>query len=136
MSNDLPLDELYERVAIYDLVDSGPSPDDLTTAPMLDLWAALQDRSGHVMLFGLVSGHPTLGDRDIHTLMLFGLDAQAGWARTYSRWYQIGEKHPGCGQDAYRRPNLITLTELRDVHAILAAQAKTTRALAAEARKQ
>lgn len=136
MSNELPLGELYERVAIYDLVNSGPSTDDLVTAPMLDRWAAMQDRWGEIMLFGRVSGHPILGDRDIHTSMLFGLDAHAGWARTYSRWYRVGAQHLGRGREAFRLPTLITLTELRDVQTILDAQARTTRALAAEARKQ
>jgi len=135
MSSDRPIDDLNERIALYDLVDAGPSIADLTTAPTLDRWTAMQDRLGQIMLFGRVSNHPRLGDRDIHTSMLFGLDVQAGWARTFSRWYRVGAQHSGRGQDAFRLPTLITLTDLRDVQAILAAQARTTRALAAEARK-
>lgn len=136
MSNEIPLDELYERVALYDLVDSGPSTDDLTTAPTLDQWTAVQDIWGEIMLFGSVRNHPRLGSRSIHTSMLFGLDVQAGWARTYRRWYRVGAQHPGRGQEAFRLPSLITLTDLQDVQAILAAQARATRALVAAARKQ
>jgi len=49
-------------------------------------------------LVGRVTGHPLLGDRpQIRTSPLFLLDAEQGWARTWSRFYRLGPPHrPEC----------------------------------------
>ncbi len=69
--------------------DGSPSADDLAAAPILDFWQpALRD--GHA-IFGIVNGHPRIPDD--HTALttdVFALDADAGWARTWSRFYRLG----------------------------------------------
>jgi len=42
-------------------------------------------------LAGATTGHPLLGDCPIiRTSELFAIDADRGWARTYSRFYRLG----------------------------------------------
>ncbi|MGQ2908439.1 MAG: DUF6634 family protein [Aliihoeflea sp.] len=68
------------------------------SAPTLDWWSPAVRPS--VCLEGLVSGHPVLvgQDRAIRTSELWHLDQEAGWARTYSRWYRLGQPAPALGQ--------------------------------------
>jgi hypothetical protein len=64
----------------------------LANAPTLENWsfAALFSPC----LIGEVTGHPLLGDRpSIHTSQLMVLDAERGWARTWSRFYRLGAPH-------------------------------------------
>lgn len=42
------------------------------------------------ILLGSATGHPLLGNKDIHTSQLFFIDPSVGLARTYSRWYRLG----------------------------------------------
>ncbi|MDD9739187.1 ATP-dependent Lon protease [Marinovum sp. SP66] len=72
-------------------VKTGPTPEDLENAPILDLWRPLANAHGAVVLWGQVTGHPRITASRIITSRLFALDRQAGWARTYSRWYRLGE---------------------------------------------
>jgi len=130
-----PLEDLIAQAEIYDLVDVGPTVPDLAYAPKLDNWVAMQDRVGHIMLFGHVTGHPRLGDRDIHTSQVYGLDAEAGWARTHNRWYRLGTQHPGQGKEAFRLPTLHTLSGSDEIRAVLTADADMVRALMARIRK-
>ena len=71
------------------IADGGPSPADLRAAPLLDYW-----RLAHrpePALIGLVHGHPLLRDgRTTLTSLAVVLDADAGWARTWSRYYRLG----------------------------------------------
>jgi len=63
---------------------------DLGAAPILEGWAL----GGLVApcLLGAVIGHPLLGSRPhIHTSQLIAMDADLGWARTWSRFYRLGE---------------------------------------------
>ncbi|MDT8853446.1 hypothetical protein RNZ50_00035 [Paracoccaceae bacterium Fryx2] len=61
-------------------------------APVLDPWFVVRDPASALCLSGAVSNHPLLSGegRWVATSMLFGLDPQAGHARTYSRWYRLG----------------------------------------------
>ncbi len=70
--------------------EAGPSAADIATAPRLELWRPMLSRYGMPILWGRASGHPRLGDDMITTSALIALDAEAGWARTFSRWYQLG----------------------------------------------
>ncbi|MFT3691334.1 MAG: hypothetical protein QM789_21045 [Paenirhodobacter sp.] len=45
---------------------------------------------GRIVLTGRVTGHPNQSNTDIVTSQLFGIDAQAGRARTRNRWYRLG----------------------------------------------
>lgn len=130
-----PLEDLIAQAEIYDLVDVGPTVPDLAYAPTLDNWVAMQDRGGHIMLFGHVTGHPRLGDRDIHISQLYGLNIEAGWARTHNRWYRLGTQHPGQGKEAFRLPTLHTLSGSDEIRAVLSADAGMVRALMARIRK-
>ena len=70
--------------------EAGPSEADLADAPVLSDWKAAISPGGHVMLWGEVTDHPLLGNASIHTSQLIAIDPEAGWARTASRWYQLG----------------------------------------------
>lgn len=71
-------------------VNGQPRNVDLRTAPVLEAWM-----SGGLVapcLLGAVIGHPLLGSRPhIHTSQLIAMDADLGWARTWSRFYRLGE---------------------------------------------
>ncbi|WP_018000169.1 DUF6634 family protein [Paracoccus sp. N5] len=68
----------------------GPSDADLAQAPVLSDWKAAISPGGHIMLWGEVTDHPLLGTTSITTSQLIAIDAEAGWARTASRWYRLG----------------------------------------------
>lgn len=70
--------------------EAGPSDADLVTAPVLTNWSPAVSPRGHVLLWGEVIGHPVLFSDHITTSQLVALDAEAGWARTASRWYRLG----------------------------------------------
>lgn len=70
--------------------EAGPTEEDLPDAPILSDWKAAISPGGHVMLWGEVTDHPLLGNASIHTSQLVAIDAEAGWARTASRWYRLG----------------------------------------------
>ncbi len=80
-------------------------------------------------------GHPILPDTDIITSQLFGLDATAGWARTLSRWYRLGQPI-SAGNGAFRCPFGFRPLAAADALATLTAHAAEIRGLAAEARDQ
>ena len=69
---------------------AGPSDADLVTAPVLTNWSPAISPRGHVLLWGEVIGHPVLSSDHITTSQLIAIDAEAGWARTASRWYRLG----------------------------------------------
>ncbi|MFC0200369.1 DUF6634 family protein [Paracoccus rhizosphaerae] len=78
-------------------LERGPTPEDLAEAPLADLWAALvKDEDDLPALWAQVLGHPLLGDRQILTSALVGLNRDAGWARTISRWYRLGTPFPSA----------------------------------------
>ncbi|MCJ8141059.1 DUF6634 family protein [Falsirhodobacter halotolerans] len=70
--------------------ETGPSEADLAQAPVLSDWKAAISPGLHVMLWGEVTDHPLLGTASITTSQLIAIDAEAGWARTASRWYRLG----------------------------------------------
>ena len=71
------------------IADGGPSPADLRRAPLLDYWSLA--RRSEPALIGLVHGHPELGSGGTTlTSLAVVLDADAGWARTWSRYYRLG----------------------------------------------
>jgi len=70
--------------------EGGPSDADLAQAPVLSDWKAAISPGGHIMLWGEVTDHPLLGTTSITTSQLIAIDAEAGWARTASRWYRLG----------------------------------------------
>ncbi|MFE3836048.1 DUF6634 family protein [Pseudogemmobacter sonorensis] len=77
-------------LAVIAATEVGPTATDLADAPVLDLWRPVISRYGAVGLWGEVTGHPVLGNDAIVTSRLIALDAEAGWARTASRWYRLG----------------------------------------------
>ncbi|SFY44313.1 hypothetical protein SAMN04244548_04928 [Paracoccus pantotrophus] len=76
-------------VAAIFAVETGPSALDLANAPVLDCWRPLISHRGDLILFGMVSGHPKLGDNQITTSQLIAINTAQGWARTVSRWYRL-----------------------------------------------
>lgn len=96
---DYQLDRLLALVADFERVRDGASPEVLANgqAPILDRWAfALRPEP---CLAGLSTGHPTLPgqNRKIATSGIWLMSEDRTWARTLSRWYQLGRpfNHPG-----------------------------------------
>jgi hypothetical protein len=76
-----------------------PDPAVLAAAPLLDLWRPATRPAA--ALIGLATGHPTVRDgRTSLTTEVFALDPTHGWARTWSRFYQLGR---AVGVDPRRR---------------------------------
>ncbi|OPH83124.1 DUF6634 family protein [Nitrobacter vulgaris] len=80
---------------IHDIrVHGWPNHPSLANAPWLENWSSAALFSP--CLIGEVTDHPLLGDRPrIHTSQLMVLDAERGWARTWSRFYRLGPPHHG-----------------------------------------
>lgn len=77
------------KMALVD-VEKGPPSSDLELAPQIDFWRPVLVASTVPCLFGFVTGHPRLGIGPTRTSWLIGIDANAGWARTLSRFYRLG----------------------------------------------
>jgi len=85
------LEHAFRMAGRLALAERGPTPEDLAQAPVLSPWAPALGRSGEFVLTGHVAGHPCLGEAWIRTSVLAGLDPQGRWARSWSRWYRLGE---------------------------------------------
>jgi hypothetical protein len=86
---------ISKATAALAALERGPKPEDLAQAPLAELWIALvKDGTDLPFLWGYVTGHPLLRDRFIRTSPLIGLNRETGWARTFSRWYRLGEPFP------------------------------------------
>ena len=85
------LDQAYRIAGLLALMERGPEPDALTGAPLLSRWAPGIAGHGDLVLTGHMTGHPRLGSTWIHTTPLMGLDSRGQWARSWSRWYRLGE---------------------------------------------
>lgn len=67
----------------------GPTAADLTRAPVIDLYRPAQRTA--TALIGVVAGHPSVRNRHVTlTTEVFAIDSDAGWARTWSRFYALG----------------------------------------------
>lgn len=82
------LDKVLRAIAA---AEAGPSEADLAQAPVLSDWKAAISPNGHVLLWGKVTNHPRLGTTNLTTSQLIAIDPKAGWARTASRWYRLGQ---------------------------------------------
>ncbi len=92
-------DRLSALAADLRAISGGRLPEELVqgSVPTLNQWSPTVRPS--VCLEGLVGGHPVLvgHDRAIRTSELWHFDEEAGWARTYSRWYRLGQRAPAVG---------------------------------------
>lgn len=76
-------------------LERGPTAEDLVDAPLAELWIpAIKDGTNLPVLWGHVTGHPLLETCSVRTSPLLGLSRKAGWARTFSQWYRLGEPIP------------------------------------------
>ena len=69
----------------------GPIASDLEDAPTLDRWSYVA-RGPVPALAGLAREHAILPDTAIVTSQVVWCDAEAGHARTRSRWYRLGPR--------------------------------------------
>jgi hypothetical protein len=67
------------------------TPESLADAPLLDDWYVVT-HGDVAVLFGQVSGHPTLRGY-ITTSRVTAMDADAGWAETLNRIYRLGQPY-------------------------------------------
>jgi hypothetical protein len=92
----------YRMAEILALVEQGPTAEDLARAPRLSPWMPALALGGAPVVAGFVQDHPKLGETWMRSSLLMGLglgsaeDGGAGlWARTWSRWYRLGERMTG-----------------------------------------
>lgn len=83
---------LDQTLKIIAAAEAGPSAKDLADAPLIEFWQPVLCGT-RVALWGEVSGHPHLGNAAVVTSQLIALDVAAGWARTISRWYRLGQSY-------------------------------------------
>ena len=101
-SGDVDLDDLADRARrLADdldrlIADGRPSAADLAGAPVIDMWRPA--RRFAPALMGLVDGHPILkSSKPKMTSELFAIVTSSngsGYARTWSRWYALGDALP------------------------------------------
>lgn len=90
--HDLMYFELLKRsVTAFEAALQGPDPDGADCdAPMMDQYLiVLQGQK--MNLQGWADGHPRLGTTLIQTSLLIYVTEDGRWARTLSRWYQLGD---------------------------------------------
>lgn len=68
---------------------SGPTSESMAEMPLLDQWDIRFIECP--ILVGQVSGHPKVIDGPIMTTDLWLIHSHLKWARTYSRFYRLGE---------------------------------------------
>ncbi len=71
------------------IAGTGPTADELASAPVLENWHIGEWRLPN--LVGVGSGHPRLPDGRIYTTPVVLIDRSSGWIRSASRWYVIGD---------------------------------------------
>lgn len=71
---------------------AGPKPDELAAAPVISCWVALRYPvfSGSALI-GNIESHPNSLKPPSQTSRLCGINLEKSWARTFSRWYRLGE---------------------------------------------
>lgn len=70
---------------------SFPTDRDLASAPLIDNYAL--ELVPRARLAGRVLGHPRLPDGFVTTSEVWIFAGVEGWARTYSRFYRLGNPH-------------------------------------------
>jgi len=90
------------RLRSLKLAVAGPTATELASAPLLSSWVPVRSEGGNgAHLVGEVDAHPASIGPMIHTSRLCGIDPDAGWARTVSRWHRLGDR--SMPAEFYRR---------------------------------
>lgn len=89
-------------VAAIRAAETGPLPNELAAAPLMENWGVLTGPSGIPVIWGKVIDHPCLGSRIIATPRLVALDAQKDWARSLCGWVRLGEPFTPARADVKR----------------------------------
>lgn len=90
---DPEIQRLRRLVRDLDLIGAGKHPGEreLANAPTLDNWSLAERRQ--VSLVGRVHGHPNIADgRQAGTSILLLLAPERGYARTFNRFYKLGDR--------------------------------------------
>lgn len=68
-----------------------PSEEELSQAPHLSNWVFGEIDGGFRRLGGIVTGHPRIRDGWIWTSVVLFVSPDKKWARTVSRYYNLGD---------------------------------------------
>lgn len=86
-------------LAAIKATERGPTEAELKGAPLLDYWR-VELWGDHARLHGACDDHPEIDEPYVTTSPLLGLSWEGGWARSRSRWYELGPNlDPAHGQD-------------------------------------
>jgi hypothetical protein len=80
---------------------TGPTSTQIENAPLLDAFQVKPYAT--FCLAGYTKGHPLLGDSHIHTSQLWAIDPKRHWARTFSRFYRLGDSVRDLREELERR---------------------------------
>lgn len=101
MSSEHEMDQLRNKVEEHlRLAKADPTDDDVDMSPHLDFWQTVATPFGTTILIGHARGHPVVDGPWIHTSPLLRISRSAGWARTFSRFYQLGKPLVDADPDA------------------------------------
>ncbi|EYD74371.1 hypothetical protein Rumeso_04056 [Rubellimicrobium mesophilum DSM 19309] len=81
----------YQTAEVLTEVGQGPTPEDLDREPIISPCSPALDAHRALVIAGHVTHHPRLGVGWMRTSLLMGLNPKAGWARSWRRWYALGE---------------------------------------------
>ena len=77
-------------------LSAGRAPSDLANAPLLSDWTVAT--RPHLVLSGRATDHPLLGNSAIFTSEVHAIDLDAGWVRTWSRFYRLDASLADAGR--------------------------------------
>lgn len=80
---------------------TGPTSAELEHAPLLNGYHLEPYLS--FCLGGQVTRHPILGNTHSHTSQLWAINQQGGWARTFSRYYRLGNSIKNLREELERQ---------------------------------
>ena len=84
-------DSLQNLLRAIEQAERGPQPGDLDGAPLLINWFLRSAGNTVIVAEGEVRGHPEIDDPWMTTSPVLGFNGAAGWMRTRSRWYRLGQ---------------------------------------------
>lgn len=106
---------------IIEEAERGPTPEQMADAPRIDGWW-IELIGGYLRARGDLFGHPDITDPFVTTSPVLGLNVDAGWLRTVSRFYHLGP------QLVLEGMTLVDAVPLDDTQRILAETRAASRA--------
>ena len=124
MNHDIPDFKTNLRLALAE-TDTGPSPESLLKAPILDHWFGAS-KNGFPLVFGKIR-HTDEPPRALQTWkqssLMVGRDKNGSWVRTLNRFYRLSDEpcpsipdfEKGCGRLVLQGVHVVSEEEFTDL---------------------